>query len=205
VGGADVVGLVTTVNEAFDRVAMHGVRRELLQAQADAAGLPVWEVPIPYPCSNEEYEARMRALIDRAAAEGVRRMAFGDLFLEDIRRYRQEKLDGTGIEPVFPLWGRPTRPLLAEMVAGGLRAVITCVDPRVCPAELAGQELADADLPPHVDPCGENGEFHTFCWSGPMFRAPIPVRVGEIVTRDGFVFADVGPEVPAVPAVSGRP
>jgi uncharacterized protein (TIGR00290 family) len=192
-GGADVVGLVTTVNEAFDRVAMHGVRRELLAAQAEMAGVPVWEVPIPYPCSNEEYEARMGALVERAVADGVTRMAFGDLYLEDVRRYRVERLAGTGIEPVFPLWGRPTRALVAEMFASGLRAVITSVDPRSCPAGMAGRDLqqALAEMPATVDPCGENGEFHTFCWDGPMYRAPIPVRVGDIVERDGFWFADL--------------
>jgi uncharacterized protein (TIGR00290 family) len=192
----EVVGLLTTINAAFERVAMHAVRAELLRAQARAAGLPLVEVPIPWPCSNEQYEAAMAAAIARARAEGVSVMAFGDLFLEDIRAYRERQLAGSGLRPVFPLWGRPTAALAAEMIAGGLRARLTCVDPRALAPSFAGRELDAAllaDLPPTVDPCGERGEFHTFAWDGPMFRAPVAVRGGEIVERDGFVFADLLP------------
>ena len=192
----DVVGLVTTINEAFDRVAMHAVPTALLERQAAAAGIPLWKVPIPHPCSNVEYEDAMRALIDRARAAGVTQVAFGDLFLEDIRAYRERQLADTGLTPIFPLWQQPTRGLAAEMIAGGLAAVLTCVDPKALPATFAGrrfdQRLLD-ELPPGVDPCGERGEFHTFAHAGPMFAAPIAVAVGEIVERDGFVFADLQP------------
>lgn len=192
----EIVGLVTTLNEQFDRVAMHGVRAELLGQQAEAAGVPLWPVPLPHPCPNEEYEARMRALIARAQAAGVAHMAFGDLFLEDVRAYRERMLAGTGIEPVFPLWGSDTRTLAHEMIAGGLRAVLTCVDPRKLERTFAGRTF-DAqlleDLPPDVDPCGENGEFHSFCFAGPMFRHAINIDVGERVERDGFMFADLTP------------
>ena len=192
----EVVGLVTTVNVRYERVAMHAVRQVLLQAQADAAGLPLWSVPIPSPCSNAEYEAAMDAVVRRAVGEGITGMAFGDLFLEDIRRYREEKLAGTGLAPLFPVWGIPTDALARAMIAGGLRARLTCVDPRVLPASFAGREF-DADLlgslPPTVDPCGERGEFHTFAHAGPMFSAPIAVQAGEVVERDGFVFADLLP------------
>jgi uncharacterized protein (TIGR00290 family) len=189
-----LVGLVTTVNEAFARVAMHGVRDALLERQAAAAGLPLWKVPLPHPCPNEVYEARMAELIERARGEGVTVMAFGDLFLEEIRAYRERQLAGTGIEPRFPLWGRPTAALAREMVAAGLRARLVCVDPRQLDRRFAGRiydaELL-AELPAGVDPCGERGEFHTFCTSGPMFRSPIAVQAGEVVERDGFVFADL--------------
>jgi uncharacterized protein (TIGR00290 family) len=194
----EVVGLVTTFNEAFGRVAMHGVRRELVEAQADAAGLPLWPIPLPWPCSNDEYESRMRALIGKAVAEGVTALAFGDLFLADIRAYREKQLAGTGIEPLFPLWGTvdDTPALARAMMAGGLRATLSCVDPRQLSPAFAGREFDAsllADLPPGVDPCGENGEFHTFCHAGPMFARPVPVRTGEVVERDGFVFADLVP------------
>ncbi|MEK7468483.1 MAG: ATP-binding protein [Planctomycetota bacterium] len=193
-GEFEVVGLVTTINAAFDRVAMHAVRRELLEAQAAAAGLPLWPVPLPWPCSNEQYGKQMGALVAKARDAGITHMAFGDLFLEDIRRYREEQLAGSGVTPVFPLWGRPTRPLAADMIAGGLKAVLTCVDPRRLDRRFAGRTF-DADLlgelPATVDPCGENGEFHTFCFAGPMFRAPIAVRAGDVVERDGFCFADL--------------
>ena len=195
-GEVEVVGLLTTLNQAFDRVAMHAVRRALLLAQAEAAGLPLVVVPIPWPCPNDAYEAAMSAALDEARADGVEGVAFGDLFLEDIRRYREEKLAGTGLRPIFPLWQRPTRALAEEMIAGGLRARITCIDPRVLPPTFAGRAFdADllADLPGSVDPCGENGEFHTFAWDGPMFRHPIPIELGEVVERDGFVFADLLP------------
>ena len=190
----EVVGLLTTVNETHDRVAMHAVRRELLEAQAAAADLPLWVVDLPWPCTNEEYEKRMSVVVARAEREGIREMAFGDLFLEDIRAYREEKLDGTGLKPRFPLWGRPTDELAREMLAGGLRAVLTCVDPKQGAAEFVGraydQDLLEA-LPDSVDPCGENGEFHTFVHAGPMFREPILIAVGEVVERGGFQFADV--------------
>jgi uncharacterized protein (TIGR00290 family) len=195
----EVVGLLTTINEAFDRVAMHAVRLELLRAQADAVGLPLLEVRIPWPCPNEAYEAAMAAALETARERGVTAVAFGDLFLEDVRRYREEKLAPTGLEPLFPLWGRPTRALAEEMVALGQKAVLTCVDPRVAPRELAGRAFDAAflaELPASVDPCGERGEFHSFAWDGPAFRRPVPVEVGEVVERDGFVFADLVPAPP---------
>jgi len=191
-----VVGLVTTINAAFDRVAMHGVRRALLEAQAEAAGLPLHVLEIPYPCPNADYERIMGAFVAEQAAEGIEAMAFGDLFLEDIRRYRETKLAGTGIAPLFPLWGSATGRLARDMIAGGLEAYVTCVDPRKMPASFAGRRFdldLLADLPAGVDPCAENGEFHTFASAGPMFARPIAVRTGEVVTRDGFVFCDVMP------------
>ncbi|MES1206432.1 MAG: ATP-binding protein [Pseudomonadota bacterium] len=195
-GDVEVVGLLTTINQAFDRVAMHAVRTELLRAQAAAAGLPLWPVPIPWPCSNAAYESAMAAALERARGDGIGAVAFGDLFLEDIRRYREERMTPTGLKPLFPLWGRPTAPLAREMVAGGLRARLTCVDPRNLDARFAGREFDEAllaELPAAVDPCGERGEFHTFAYDGPMFARPIPIRSGEIVPRDGFVFADLVP------------
>ena len=191
-----VVGLVTTVNAAFDRVAMHGVRRALLETQAEAAGLPLHVLEIPYPCPNADYERIMGAFVAQQAAEGIEAMAFGDLFLEDIRRYRETKLAGTGIAPLFPLWGSATGRLARDMIAGGLEAYVTCVDPRKMPASFAGRRFdldLLADLPAGVDPCAENGEFHTFASAGPMFARPIAVETGEVVTRDGFVFCDVMP------------
>ena len=190
----EVVALLTTVNREFDRVAMHAVRRTLLEAQAAAAGLPLWCVEIPNPCSNADYESAMRDAIVRAVTAGVTHCAFGDLFLQDVRAYREQALAGSGITPVFPLWGRETRALAEEMIAGGLRARLTCVDPRALPASFAGREFDAAllsELPHGVDPCGERGEFHSFAWDGPMFRTPIIVETGEVVTRDGFVFADL--------------
>ena len=192
--GVEVAGLLTTLNAAFDRVAMHSTRRVLLEAQAAAAGLSLFAVPLPWPCSNEQYEAAMRTACDAAVARGIEAIAFGDLFLEDIRRYREEKLAGTGLEPLFPVWGLDTRALAEEMIAGGLRARIVCADPRKLPAEFAGREFDEQllrDLPTGVDPCGENGEFHTAVYSGPMFREPIAIESGEVVERDGFVFADL--------------
>ena|SRR2546422_1467221 len=192
----EVVGLVTTINRAADRVAMHAVRTDLLRAQARAAALPLWELSIPSPCSNEEYETVMRAAIVRAEAEAIDCFAFGDLFLQDVRAYREKQLASTNLTPLFPLWGRDTRELASEMIAGGLRARITCVDPRLVPASLAGREFDAAllkDLPPEADPCGERGEFHTFAFEGPMFASPIAIVSGDIVERDGFVFADLLP------------
>lgn len=192
----EVVGLFTTVNAAFERVAMHGVRVALLHQQAAAAGLPMEVLPIPYPCSNARYEAVMAGFLARAVAAGVTHCAFGDLFLQDIRVYRERQLAGTGITPLFPLWGRETPDLAAQMLAGGLRAVTTCIDPRHLTGQWVGRAYDHAflaQLPPGVDPCGERGEFHTFATDGPMFSAPLAVAVGERVTRDGFVFADLLP------------
>jgi uncharacterized protein (TIGR00290 family) len=189
-----VAGLLTTINEAFNRVAMHAVRRALLERQCAAAGLPLWAVPIPWPCSNQEYEARMADACRRAVGENIDSIAFGDLFLADIRAYREKQLEGTGLHPMFPVWDLPTASLAREMIAGGLRAKITCVDPKKPPARFAGREFDEellSDLPAGVDPCGENGEFHTFVYDGPMFGHAVPVSVGDIVERDGFVFADL--------------
>ena len=192
----EVVGLLTTVNQTHGRVAMHAVRRELLGAQARGVGLPVHVVEIPYPCSNEQYEAAMEKAIDAARRAGVQAVAFGDLFLEDIRAYREKQMEGTGLGTLFPLWQRPTGELAQEMIEGGLRAVLTCVDPKQCPEDFAGRFFDRAllrELPKTVDPCGERGEFHTFVFEGPIFQASLAIEVGEVVTRDGFVFADVVP------------
>jgi uncharacterized protein (TIGR00290 family) len=186
--------LLTTVNQAAQRVAMHAVRVDLLQAQADALGVPLWQVPIPSPCSNEEYERAMASAVGRAVADGFTHVAFGDLFLEDVRQYREERLAGSGLTPLFPLFGIDTTALAQEMVHGGLRARLTCIDPRALDRRFAGREFDAAllaELPDSVDPCGERGEFHTFAYDGPMFARPVPVRSGEIVERDGFVFADL--------------
>ncbi len=193
----EVVGLFTTVNEEFQRVAMHGVRTELLRRQADSIGLPLEIIYIPFPCSNEQYAARMGAFVDSATSRGIACFGFGDLLLEDVRQYREQRLQGTGIEAVFPIWGADTAALPARMFASGLRTLITCLDPSKVPAHLAGRELSPAllaELPEGTDHCGENGEFHSFAFDGPMFRHKIDVRIGDIVTRDGFVFADVLPE-----------
>lgn len=191
-----VTGLVTTVNTEFERVAMHGVRERILQRQAAAAGLPIHMLPIPYPCPNAVYETAAAEIVAKAQAAGVRYMAFGDLFLEDVRDYRSRLLDGSGIEALFPLWGRDTAGLAGEMIDAGLEAWVTCVDPRLLAEEFVGRAYDRAllaDLPDGVDPCGENGEFHTCAVAGSMFSAPIAVRRGEIVKRDGFVFADLVP------------
>lgn len=193
-GEVEVVGLVTTFNEAVGRVAMHGVRMDLVRAQAAAARLPLWEVPLPWPCSNEAYEQRMRGVFDRARAEGVQAIAYGDLHLEDIRDYRERQMATTGIEAWFPVWGSETSGLARAMIAAGLRAVLTCVDPRQIGPEFVGRSFDEAllaDLPSTVDPCGERGEFHTFCHAGPMFDAPVEIAVGERVERDGYRFIDL--------------
>jgi uncharacterized protein (TIGR00290 family) len=190
----DVVGLLCTLTAAHDRVAMHAVRRDVLEAQARAVGLPLWLVPLPTPCSNREYEDAMGDVLARARTAGIDAVAFGDLFLADVRRYREERLAGTGVRPLFPLWGRPTAALAREMLAGGIRAHLTCVDPTRVPATFAGRAWDAAllaDLPATADPCGENGEFHTFVSAGPMFAAPLAVSAGAVVERDGFVFADL--------------
>jgi len=189
----EVRGLLTTLNEEFQRVAMHGTRLSVLEAQARAAGLPLWVVPLPWPCSNEVYERRMSEVCTRAVANGIDAVAFGDLYLEDVRDYREKQLAPTGLEPLFPLWGIPTAKLAREMIATGLRARITCVDSRVLPAAFAGREFDETllgDLPAGVDPCAERGEFHTCAYAGPMFTEPLDLEAGEVVNRDGFVFAD---------------
>ncbi len=190
----EVVGLLTTFNEAAGRVAMHAVRRDLVQRQAAAAGLPLWEVPLPWPCSNDQYESLMAEACAKAVAEGVEGIAFGDLFLEDVRTYREKQLQPTGLEPIFPVWGMPTRALAQQMIKAGTRAKLTCIDTEKLDRSFAGREFDEAllsDLPEEVDPCGERGEFHSFVYAGPMFSAALPVSVGETVVRDQFVFADV--------------
>jgi uncharacterized protein (TIGR00290 family) len=192
------VGLLTTVTETFGRVSMHGVREELLRRQAEALELPLTIVGIPYPCPNEVYEREIRRALERARSDGIRHVVFGDLFLEDVRRYREAQLAELGMEGIFPLWKHPTNELAREMLRAGLRARLVCVDPRRLPRTFAGREFDDrllADLPPGVDPCGERGEFHTFVTHSPQFRSPIRVRSGEVVDRDGFVFADLQPEI----------
>jgi uncharacterized protein (TIGR00290 family) len=191
-----LAGILTTVNEKYSRVAMHAVRETLLEAQVEALGLPLWKVPIPSPCPNEVYERAMAAVVSRAVGDGFTHMAFGDLFLEDIRRYREEKLAGSGLTPLFPLFGADTARLARDMIAGGLKARITCVNPKVLDARFAGRDFDETlldELPPSVDPCGERGEFHSFAYAGPMFSRAIPIFSGEVVERDGFVFADVLP------------
>jgi len=190
-----VGGLLTTTNEVFDRVAMHAVRRELLQAQADAAGLPLHVVPLPWPCANEQYETIMKSAVEGFVASGFTHVAFGDLFLEDVRRYREERLAGSGLEPLFPIWKtKSTAALAHDMIDAGLRATLTCVNPKQLDRSFAGRTFDQsllADLPAGVDPCGENGEFHSFAHAGPMFNHAIAIRLGEVVDRDGFVFADL--------------
>jgi uncharacterized protein (TIGR00290 family) len=194
--GADVVRLLVTFNADADRVAMHAVRRQLVAAQADRLDLTLFTVDLPNPCPNAEYEARMATAIAAARDDAVEEMVFGDLFLQDIRTYRETAMAGTGIAPSFPLWERPTPDLALSMLDAGIEAIITCVDPRQLDRSFAGRRFDRdflRDLPDHVDPCGENGEFHTFVWDGPGFSSPIDVTVGEVVERDGFVFADVVP------------
>ncbi len=190
----ELVGLLTTVTETFARVSMHGVREEVLKAQARALHLPLVTVPIPFPCPNEVYERAMGSAVFRLRKVGVTRLIFGDLFLEEVRAYREQRLRGSGVDPVFPLWGRPTRALANEMIDQGLEARIVSLDPKVVPRSLAGRTLTRAlldQLPPTVDPCGERGEFHTCVTAGPMFDRPLSVVPGEVVERDGFVFADL--------------
>ncbi len=195
--GIEVAALVTAFNSAANRVAMHAVRRALVEAQAERTGLPLWAVELPWPCSNADYEERMRAVCQRAVAEGIVAVAFGDLFLRDIRDYRVRQLEGSGLEPLFPVWGIPTGELGREMIAAGVKAKITCVDPSKLAKSYAGRDYDIGlleSLAPGIDPCGENGEFHTFVHDAPVFSRPIGVQMGEVVERDGFVFADVIPE-----------
>lgn len=195
-GLAEVVAVLTTTNEAADRVAMHGTRATLLARQVAALGLPLIEVPLPWPCTNEDYAARMTVAMDRVRATGATAMVFGDLFLQDVRAYREAQLAPLGIAALFPLWGRPTGPLAREMIAAGIEARLVTVDPKHLDPSFCGRAFDAgllADLPPGVDPCGENGEFHTAVTAGPMFAAPIPVALGETVTRDGFVYTDLAP------------
>lgn len=194
-----VTALFTTINEAFDRVAMHSVRRELVEMQARSVGLPLHLIPIPWPCSNQQYEEILGRFSRRAKAEKIDCFAFGDLFLEDVREYRIRQLQGSGIEAMFPLWKSPTRPLAEAMLSSGLQARVTCVDPKRLDRSFAGRVYDDsflAELPASVDPCGENGEFHSFAFDGPMFQFPVTVETGEIVEREGFIFADLLPAVP---------
>jgi uncharacterized protein (TIGR00290 family) len=201
-GEVEVVALLTTVNAAFARVAMHGVRRALLDAQAAALSLPLHVVELPWPCSNEVYEQLMGAAVAAATGSGIDAVVFGDLFLQDVRAYRERALAGTGLAPLFPLWEQPTDAVARELLELGVRAVVSCVDTAQAPPRLAGRwydEAFLAELPAGLDPCGENGEFHTVVVDGPGFASPIPVTVGETVERDGFIFADVIPE-PGPPA-----
>lgn len=196
-GLAEIVGVVTTVNERYDRVAMHGVRGELLDRQIAALQLPAIRVLIPSPCTNDIYEARMADACVAIRASGVQHMIFGDLFLQDIRAYRERTLAALHMTPIFPLWGRNTRRLAEEMIGSGLVAHLVCLDPKQTPARFAGRRFDAAlleEIPPHIDPCGENGEFHTVVTQGPMFSAPISVSIGQTVERDGFVFTDVIPD-----------
>jgi uncharacterized protein (TIGR00290 family) len=191
--GIELAGLLTTLNSEFQRVAMHGTRRSVLEAQAEAAQLPLWIVPLPWPCSNEIYEQLMTEVCQRAVDEQIDAVAFGDLFLPDVRAYRETQLKPTGLEPLFPLWEIPTAALAREMIAGGLRAKLSCVDTKQLASSFAGREFDASlldDLPPETDPCGERGEFHTCVYDGPMFTAPLQIEAGEVVHRDGFVFAD---------------
>jgi uncharacterized protein (TIGR00290 family) len=194
----EIAGLLTTINSAFDRVAMHSTRRELLEMQAEAAGLPLITIPLPWPCSNADYELAMKTACDQAVAQGITAVAFGDLFLADVRAYRERQLKGTGLEPLFPIWEIPTDQLAREMVNSGLRAKLVCVDPKQLSSDFIGRDFDQSfldDLPAGVDPCGEKGEFHSFVYAGPMFSREIAIMEGEKVERDGFWFCDVLPAV----------
>jgi uncharacterized protein (TIGR00290 family) len=193
-GEHEIVGLLTTFNREADRVAMHGVRRSLAEAQAAAAGIRLWDVALPSPCSNADYEGIMSEVCRTAVQSGIEYIAFGDLFLTDIRAYREKQLKDSGLKPIFPVWGIPTQELARCMIKVGVRAKLSCVDCKWLSSDFVGREFDEqllADLPPEVDPCGENGEFHTFVYAGPMFQHDLPVEVGEIVRRDQFVFADL--------------
>jgi uncharacterized protein (TIGR00290 family) len=193
-GEYEVVGLLTTFNAEADRVAMHAVRRELVERQAAVAGLPLWVVPLPWPCSNEQYELLMSQACDKAVAEGIYGIAFGDLFLEDVRAYREKQLQNTRLKPIFPVWGMPTRALAEEMMAAGVRARLTCIDSQKLDRSFAGREFDEAllaSLPETVDPCGERGEFHSFVYAGPMFSRAVSVTVGETIVREQFIFTDL--------------
>ncbi len=195
-GECEVVGLLTTFNEAADRVAMHAVRRALVEQQAAAAGIPLWAVPLPWPCSNEQYESLMAQTCAKAVTEGIDGIAFGDLFLEDVRAYRERQMKGTGLEPIFPVWGLPTRDLAQQMIASGLQAKLTCIDTAKLAPSFAGHDFDEAflsALPAGIDPCGERGEFHSFVYGGPMLNRPLSVSVGETVLRDHFAFVDLTP------------
>ena len=192
-----IAALVTTFNSEANRVAMHAVRRVLVETQAEQTGLPLWAVELPWPCSNLDYEERMRTVCQRATAEGITAIAFGDLFLQEIRDYRVRQLQGSGLEPLFPVWQIPTEQLGRDMIAAGVKAKITCVDPSKLAKSFAGRDYNLGllqTLPPDIDPCGENGEFHTFVYDAPVFSRPIGVQTGEVVERSGFVFADLLPE-----------
>ena len=192
----EVVGLMTTMNQLYQRIAIHAVRLELLERQAEAVGLPLHIINLPYPCTNSQYEKAMEEFIRQSQQQRIECMAFGDLFLADIKEYREAKLSGTGITPLFPIWLTPTDKLAKDMISSGLRAVVTCVDPKQVPASFAGREFNEQfliDLPDQVDPCGERGEFHTFAFDGPMFDRAVDVEVGEVTEREGFIYADVLP------------
>jgi uncharacterized protein (TIGR00290 family) len=193
----EVVGLFCTFNKKFERGAMHAVRNELICQQAESIGLPLQLIPIPDPCSDSEYKRIMANFIEQVKSQGIDTIAFGDLFLEEIRSYREESLVGTGITPLFPIWGIPTNELSKEMINSGLRAKITCIDPKYLPAEFAGHEYDSTfleQIPDAIDPCGEKGEFHSFAYDGPMFKNKLNISVGETVTRDGFIYTDLLPE-----------
>lgn len=201
----EIAGLLTTFNQEADRVAMHGVRRSLVEQQAVAARLPLWAIPLPWPCSNEQYESLMAETCAKAVAQGIEGIAFGDLFLEDVRAYRIKQMEGTGLEPLFPIWGMPTETLAREMIAYGLKAILTCIDTRKLDASFAGRHFdmeCLSALPDGADPCGENGEFHSFVYAGPMFESEIAVVPGETVIRDQFAFADLIPAGLPIPVGS---
>ncbi len=190
----EVVGLLTTFNQEANRVAMHAVCRSLVEAQAKAVGVPLWDVDLPWPCSNADYECIMKEKCKDAVQAGIECIAFGDLFLTDIREYREKQLENSGLQPIFPVWGMPTRELARSMIESGVRAKLTCVDPKLLAPEFVGREFDRqllSEFPANIDPCGENGEFHTFVYGGPMFQNDLSVEVGEIVSRDGLLFADL--------------